>query len=143
VPPFTQTSPPATPKPALQTITSLNPLHGHVSAIHASSFFHLFLEDQQLQLGRALAGLLSPEPGSMIFGSHGALPTKGFRPLKNFSDDGSMFCHSPESWRDLWDGVIFTKGTVKVECHLKSHSRPEWMDKETVFHRMAWCVTRL
>ena len=36
-------------------LTSLNPLRGHVSAIHASSFFHLFGEAEQLHLARALA----------------------------------------------------------------------------------------
>jgi len=38
--------------------------------MYASLLFHLFSEEKQLHLLRALAGLLSPEPGSMIFGLH-------------------------------------------------------------------------
>ncbi|KAI6013526.1 hypothetical protein EDC04DRAFT_2758384 [Pisolithus marmoratus] len=54
--------------PDLSILTSLNPLHGHCSVIHASNFMPLFTEKQQVHLGRALAGLLSPEPGSSICG---------------------------------------------------------------------------
>ena len=41
VTPFTKANPPAAPIPRLATLTSLNPLHGHVSAIYAASIFHL------------------------------------------------------------------------------------------------------
>ncbi|KAI6114482.1 hypothetical protein F5141DRAFT_1270925 [Pisolithus sp. B1] len=51
--------------PDLSTLTSLNPLHGHCSVVYASCFLHLFTEEQQLHLARALVGLLSPEPGSL------------------------------------------------------------------------------
>ncbi|OBZ78828.1 hypothetical protein A0H81_00367 [Grifola frondosa] len=115
-------SPPDTPIPTLSELTSLNPLHGHVSAIHASSFFHLFEEAQQLYLAKALAGLLSPERGSIILGSHGGLPQKGLRPRAN-SHGGLMFCHSPESWAELWDGQIFEKGTVRVDAKLVEVNR--------------------
>ncbi|KAF7979120.1 hypothetical protein HWV62_43337 [Athelia sp. TMB] len=55
-------APPNSPPPALGTLTSLNPLRGHVSAVHASSLFHLFDEAHQHQLTDALGSLLSPEP---------------------------------------------------------------------------------
>lgn len=31
-----------------------------------------------------------------------------------------VFCHSPQSWADLWDGevFIFAKGKVKVDAKL-------------------------
>ncbi|KAF8273973.1 hypothetical protein EI94DRAFT_1794631 [Lactarius quietus] len=74
VSPFTTNSPPVTTVPDLSILTSLNPLHGHISAIYASSFFHLFPEDAQPRVARALAGLLSPVPGSMIFGKQLGLP---------------------------------------------------------------------
>ncbi|KAJ7873999.1 hypothetical protein B0H14DRAFT_2224458, partial [Mycena olivaceomarginata] len=48
--------------PPLSSLTSLTPLRGHVSVIHISSVFHLFSEEQQLQLARSLAELLSPSP---------------------------------------------------------------------------------
>ncbi|KAE9400131.1 hypothetical protein BT96DRAFT_965450 [Gymnopus androsaceus JB14] len=62
--PFTKdSSPPVTAVPSLGTVTSLNDLHGHVSAIYTGHFFHLFSETQQEQIAHGLAGLLSPEPG--------------------------------------------------------------------------------
>lgn len=116
VPPYTSANAPTDPAPALRSLTSLNPLHGRVSAIHASSFFHLFSEEKQLHVGRALAGLLSPSPGSMIFGRHVALREKGFRQSER--EGHRMFCHSPATWRDLWDGQVFEKGLVKVQVYL-------------------------
>lgn len=130
---------PKTAMPSLNTLSSLNPLRGYVSAIHASSFFHLFNEEKQFKLARALAALLSPEPGSVIFGSHGGLPVKGTR----MNSMGSVsFCHSPESWQKLWDGQIFEPGKVKVEVLL---TRPERTDPDKVVERflLVWSVTRL
>ncbi|KAF7367632.1 hypothetical protein MSAN_00826800 [Mycena sanguinolenta] len=56
--------------PSLSFLTTLTPLHGHISAIHVSSVFHLFFEAEQTQLAHSLAGLLSPLPGSLIFERH-------------------------------------------------------------------------
>ncbi|KAI0365628.1 hypothetical protein BV20DRAFT_1038809 [Pilatotrama ljubarskyi] len=130
--------------PDLSTLTSLNPLHGHVAIIHASSFFHLFNEEQQAHLAHALAGLLCPLPGSMLIGSHGALPEKGLR-TDSVGPNGnvvSMFCHSPESWTELWDGGVFEKGTVKVEARLIDHLSFMGM-KDGKSYIMQWSVTRL
>ncbi|OBZ78829.1 hypothetical protein A0H81_00366 [Grifola frondosa] len=139
-------SPPDTPAPKLSELTSLNPLHGRVSAIHASSFFHLFEESEQLYLAKALAGLLSPEPGSIILGSHGARPEKGFRAeMLSLNWRGKqMFCHSPESWTELWDGQVFEKGTVKVEAKLYEVDRNDMPHVANArFWFMMWSVTRL
>ncbi|KAI0735566.1 hypothetical protein C8Q76DRAFT_765975 [Earliella scabrosa] len=145
VPPFY--APPETPVPQLTTLTSLNPLRGHVSAIHASLFFHLFDEEKQLQLARALAGLLSPEPGSMIVGAHGGRPEKGFRveALRPKSDGGQMFCHCPESWVELWDGQVFKKGTVKASAFLHEIERKDLLPSspDAKFYLLVWSVIRL
>ncbi|KAI0320559.1 hypothetical protein OF83DRAFT_1052908 [Amylostereum chailletii] len=138
VSPFTTASPPTTSRPILGELKSLNPLRGHVSAIHASSFFHLFDEDGQQRLAHAVAGLLSPEPGSMVFGQHAGLPHKGFRTSTLLAREG--FCHGPDSWRELWDGKVFAKGTVKVETELTEAERPERASKS---YWLAWKVTRL
>jgi hypothetical protein len=90
-PPFDR--PPETPCPDLGVLNSLTPLQGRLSAIHASSFFHLFSEEQQLEVAQRLATLLSPTPGSMIFGTHIGLDKRGTRL-------GRMFCHDPESWKE-------------------------------------------
>jgi hypothetical protein len=104
----------------LRSLASLNPLHGRVSAIFATSFFHLFNEEKQLYAARALAGLLSPARGSMIFGTHVGLLEKGVR-LRQWEENSrgrQMFCHSPASWTNLWDGQVFEKGLVKVQTYL-------------------------
>ncbi|OCH88600.1 hypothetical protein OBBRIDRAFT_795071 [Obba rivulosa] len=138
------TSPPDIPRPDLQTLTSLAPLVGHVSAIHASSLFHLFDEDKQEQLARALAGLLSPEPGSMILGMHTGLPEKGWSKGTWPGGKSSLFCHSPESWAELWDGQVFEKGTVKVETVLRAVdvSGLGLSPNDAMMYRIAWSVTR-
>ncbi|OBZ78824.1 hypothetical protein A0H81_00363 [Grifola frondosa] len=144
VPPFY--SPPETPVPTLSTLTSLNPLRGHVSAIHISAVFHLFDEEQQLQLARNLAGLLSPEPGSIIFGLQSSRPEKGFRVEAGVpnSHGKPMFCHNPESWTEMWDGQVFAKGTVKVDAILKEMERNDLQPVNGGrFWVMIWCVTRL
>ncbi|KAK7052305.1 methyltransferase ausD [Favolaschia claudopus] len=104
--------------PPSSSLTSLTPLIGHISAIHISSLFHLFFEPQQLLLARALAGLISPAPGSVILGAHGGKVTKGFNEKGYCSGGHHMFCHSPESWREMWEG-IFAPGTIEVRAELK------------------------
>ncbi|KAH9858784.1 hypothetical protein C2E23DRAFT_864612 [Lenzites betulinus] len=145
-------SPLNTPAPELSTLTSLNPLQGCVSVIHASAFFHLFDEERQLKIARAMAGLLSPEPGSMILGAHGGLPQKGFRQearvVLNLGREFPMFFHGPESWKEMWDGQVFEKGTVKVETALHVHERKDYsslpgLAAGTTFYLLVWSVTRL
>ena len=145
-PPLTAAEAPTTPAPPLVGLTSLNPLRGRVSAIHASAFFHLFEEEQQLHLARALAGLLSPEPGSLILGAHGGRPVKGLRVemFRPNSHGVTMFCHSPESWVEMWE-TVFGKGTVKVEASLTEVERKDLihLTEETRFYLLVWSVTRL
>ena len=124
----------------LAALTSLNPLHGRVSAVHASSFFHLFNFEQQSELAKALAGLLSPQPGSLIFGSHIALPVKGIQPIHN---GRHMCCHSPESWAELWEEVAYGKGEVKVNAILKSVERKLDASQSDDLCMLIWSVTRL
>ncbi|OJA14040.1 hypothetical protein AZE42_12187 [Rhizopogon vesiculosus] len=85
-----------------------------------SSIF--FKEDKQLHMARALAGLLSPEPGSVILGAHTGAQEKGVvNPvLRNVEVD--MFAHDPESWIAIWDGEVFEKGMVKVEAEFREGS---------------------
>ncbi|KAH9843587.1 uncharacterized protein C8Q71DRAFT_729122 [Rhodofomes roseus] len=144
VPPFD--SVPESPGPQLSRLTTLTPLLGHISAIHASSLFHLFDEVHQLQLARSLAGLLSPQPGSLIFGMHGGRSEKGFRTEQGAPGQTGtyMFCHSPESWEELWDGEVFEKGTVQVEAELQEIERRDIKAAPgTKFYELVWSVTRV
>jgi len=153
--------------PPLNTLTSLTPLQGKISAIHASAFFHLFSEERQLALAHLVASLLPPEPGSVIFAQHGACPVKGFRveglsqatldkakAEGKFLSEFSMFCHSPESWRKLWVEDVFggTDGKgeerVKVDAELKLVVRRDLIENGvdpelSKFWVMNWCITRL
>ncbi|KAF7342739.1 hypothetical protein MSAN_01989000 [Mycena sanguinolenta] len=124
--------------PNLPSLKSLNPLHGRVSAIHTGSFFHLFSEEKQLEIARKFAGLLSPRPGSMIFGCHGTQPTKGFM---RGSRDNQIFCHSPESWKEMWEEQVFEPGTVEVQSFLKNSGKV--LNSTTDFWMLYWSVKRL
>ncbi|KAF5392248.1 hypothetical protein D9757_001536 [Collybiopsis confluens] len=96
---------------------SLDFLRGHLSAIHTSAFFHLFGKDEQLIIAKKLASLLSPLPGSIIFGSHvgGSEALEGAR-----NGTGTMFYrHSPETWREMWEKQVFGgEGQVRVEAEI-------------------------
>jgi len=143
--PFTKDSRPATLAPSLSSITSLNDLRGHVSAVYTGAFFHLFLEAEQEQIARALAGLLSPEPGSMLLGVHGAQSTKGF--WSPTGHDYRMFCHSCDSWKELWE-EIFGKGNIQAKAQLRREIGGDsyfdtWPGNQSPYHVMEWSVTRL
>ncbi|KAJ7581199.1 hypothetical protein C8J56DRAFT_793698 [Mycena floridula] len=134
--PFTDI--PDGPNPTLDSLTSLTPLQGRISAIHASSFFHLFDEEKQFQLAKQVASLLSPLPGSIIFGIHGGRSEKGFSSFST-SHGNPKFCHSPESWTALWDGEVFSQGTVKVEAGLRETKRADGLQSTLLW----WSIIRL
>ena len=105
---------PSGPPPSVASVKTLTELRGHISVIHASSFFHLFGEEKQFELAKRVASLLDPRPGSIIFGVQGGTPVKGQR-------EGVLrksFSHSPESWTKLWEEEIFEKGQVKAATRL-------------------------
>jgi hypothetical protein len=127
--------------PDLNNLTSLNSLHGCVSAIHATAFFHLFKEDKQLHMARALAGLLSAEPGSIILGVHTGAQEKGVVHQVHRGIEIDMFAHSAESWTAIWDGEVFEKGTVKVDAQFMEISDDVGGDER--YPVLFWSVTRL
>ncbi|EJD41305.1 hypothetical protein AURDEDRAFT_115547 [Auricularia subglabra TFB-10046 SS5] len=90
---------------------SLNPLQKRASVIHTSAFFHLFNEEQQLEIARRCNALLSNEPGSLIFGSHRGVEKATVRQGRD------SFAHDPESWKAMWKQVA-TEGNVEVEAYL-------------------------
>lgn len=128
----------------LRSLSSLTPLQGTISVIHATFFFHLFGEARQLELARRLATLLLPAPGSTIFGVHIGSLEKGLQSTDLTRPGKYIFCHSPESWKDMWDGDVFRKGTVRVTCGLKKKERNE---SGTIpgaeYYWLWWSVTRM
>lgn len=133
-----------TPLPALASLRTLNPLQGRISVIHASSLFHLFNEVKQRELARALGSLLSPEPGSVIFGAHGGRPEKGFyiEKYRGNPNGVTMFCHGPQSWKDLWGKDVFKAGQVAVSASLRELPGTD-LDEGEKFYMMIWSVTRV
>ncbi|KAK0496140.1 hypothetical protein EDD18DRAFT_1074587 [Armillaria luteobubalina] len=133
--------------PELSQVQSIGELSGNISAIHTSALFHLFDEEGQFELAKIMATLLSPESGSMIFGSHGGRPEKGIRFEVAPSDQRAvnMFCHSPESWRSLWDGEIFPRGSVRVDVSLQETERPDMIviNSGVKQYLLVWCITVL
>ncbi|KAG2124603.1 hypothetical protein DEU56DRAFT_974220 [Suillus clintonianus] len=119
-------------------LKSLNSLHGRMSAINASRLFHLFDEEKQLYIARALAGLLSAQPGSIICGHQLGILEKGITlsTVPGFTHES--FCHSPETWTSLWDGEVFEKGSVKVLTELT-----EIPNRGRILLVMRWSVIRL
>jgi len=106
----------------LRNLTSLTPLKGQISAIYASNVFHLFGMEKQWELARRLASLLSPNPGSIIFGRHGVMPSE---PGESRNCDGKeVFYHSAKSFAEMWE-ELFKPNTVdiKVQVHNKSEKR--------------------
>ncbi|KAG1745220.1 hypothetical protein EDB19DRAFT_2023695 [Suillus lakei] len=119
--------------PDLSSLTSLNDLHGKLTAIHASSIFHLFSAEEQASLVRAVASLLSPAPGSIAFGSHVGLPRQGTVRGTAPGMRVEKYCYDPESWNKLWEDA----GPFKTEAILKEviglNGEVEWM--------MVWSAT--
>jgi len=135
---------PPTEAPVLSELKSLNPVKGHVSAINACNFFHLFNEERQLLTARRLASLLSPEPGSMILGEHSGFLEKGVRRVEKLplgvDDSGGIFSHSAESWKELWENTVFEKGKVRVDVVLEEE---HFDDRKGGWSWLKWSVTRI
>lgn len=129
-----------TPSPKPSEVETLSALAGHVSAIHATNFFHLFEEPTQLTLARLFAGLLDPRPGSMIFGSHVGRAEKGI--LKWRGDSAwPMFCHCPESWKEMWKEAF---GDIPVWVEATVVEYPSFPDvKLEGAMKLMWSVTRV
>jgi hypothetical protein len=81
----------------------------------------------------------------MIFGVQLGAPEKGFQPSL-MGRNHPLWCHSPESWTELWDGLIFEKGVVKVQAKLvrweRRYLQPDVAQNPTA-NILAWSVTRL
>ncbi|KAJ7052679.1 hypothetical protein C8F01DRAFT_1212314 [Mycena amicta] len=119
----------------LSSLSSLTPLNGRVSVLHTSMFFHLFDRETQANLARILAGLLSPVPGSMIFGAERKKP-------KFLKHDAGPYCHSPSSWRKLWEG-LFPERAVRVEAELRTYPGLASTGDEDASGMMVWSCTRV
>ncbi|KAF5342837.1 hypothetical protein D9758_013377 [Tetrapyrgos nigripes] len=147
----TETHKPLTEKPSQTTLASaksLAPLQGHVSAVHASALFHLFVEEQQRVLAKKLASLLSPEPGSVIFGFQ--LGASEAKEITNIREE-KIFLHSEDSWTRLWVGKegegelegVFPKGMVQVDVRLYNLKPTTGGTTSSDLDLLVWSVERI
>ena len=61
-----------------------------------------------------------------------------------------MFCHSPESWKKMWEEDVFEKGQVKVTADLvevnmdvKKLEKGFLVEEGAKFYLLVWSVERL
>lgn len=73
-----------------------------MNVIYAASFLHLFDWDDQVAVSTKLVGLLSTEPGSIIFG-HQMGYIRGQRTDTILAIKGVCFLHDVESFKKLWE----------------------------------------
>ncbi|KAM6502709.1 hypothetical protein JOM56_002686 [Amanita muscaria] len=108
---------PSTPRPELRS-SSITPLQGFVIAIRASSFFHLFSEEEQLTAARQLTTLFYPCPGSIIFGRQCLMSRERERII-------TLVPKGPCSVTLPSHGEIF--GVVRSLPRARSASRSNWL----------------
>ncbi|KAH8176888.1 methyltransferase domain-containing protein [Sarocladium implicatum] len=89
--------------------TRLHALHGKVTIIHASSFFHLFNRIQQLGIGKRLVSFIKPgTTNALIFGRQmGVMKPGGARGHQR----STAFLHNETSFQELWDEIGELTGT--------------------------------
>ena len=140
----TSSTPPSSPAPVLSKVKTLNELHGKISAIWASAFFHFNFDDQVL-VARKLAGLLSPLPGSIIFGSHTGMDEKQQWDVAESKTD----YHSPETFKELWEG-LFAEASVQVDVQTRPRKKEYGLNANGLYpentqerFHLDWSVTRV
>ncbi|KIK51444.1 hypothetical protein GYMLUDRAFT_50535 [Collybiopsis luxurians FD-317 M1] len=128
--------------------SGLKGLRGKIDILYAGALFHLFDEEKQLDLARRLVALLNINDNSansetIIFGRHRGSPTasKGYQQM----EFGKTFCHSPASWKEMWETVLVDEfgkqilERLKIEAVVEDLS-PDW---ETKFNQgwLFWSIT--
>lgn len=112
----------------------------------------MFDEDKQRRLAHLFASLLSPVPGSIIFGFHigasNAEEDKLGRDRLTFLGKPA-FAHSPISWRELWSGTNgpFRPEQVSIEVEISQTRRAEpfkggFQDTYRGYFHI-WSITRI
>lgn len=105
--------------------------------IHASSMFHLFDLDKQLEvMANTVTCLLRKRPGSMIFGRQVGTDKPGAYE-SSASPGAKMYQHSEETQRRLWKTIEAKSGlSFRIEVDLVDWQRPKRADIEGSTTRM-------
>lgn len=62
--------------------------------------------------------LLAGVSGVTIFGWSIGLAEIDYIEFEGTVSHPRQFCHSPSSWEELWNVVVFPRGSVKVEARI-------------------------
>ncbi|KAK0459000.1 uncharacterized protein EV420DRAFT_1270099, partial [Desarmillaria tabescens] len=101
----------------ISAVQSLDQHTGRVTVIHATVFFHLFNDKQQLQLGKIMAILLSLTPVTMLFGTHSSLRLKASTKCLSPGATAVVTCFATYLKHDDFCRTRkFPKGAVGVEA---------------------------
>ena len=99
---------------------------------------------------KALASLLSPIPGSMIFERHVSTNDGASKDVTLVIGDRTVYGFIVEDWKRLWNGEVFKEGSVHVEAELHDISRTkdcvEIIRMKAVtdpWQALIWSVTRV
>lgn len=94
--------------------------------IHASSMFHLFDWDKQLEaMTNTLTYLLRRRPGSMVFGRQVGTDTPGPHESSTSTSGAVMYQHNEETQRRIWETVEAKTGlNLRIEVDLVDWQRP-------------------
>ena len=90
--------------------SGLRQLDGRVDIVHMASFLHLFNWEGQVRACKRLVRLLSPAPGSVVFGRQRGNVKPGEYDHRT-NAGGTMYRHDVESWKKLCEQVGNETGT--------------------------------
>lgn len=97
--------------------SKLAQLDGKINIVYASSFFHVFDYEGQVQAAKRVVKLLKPESGSLVLGRSGGKAEAG--DFTHVKKDLKSYWHNAESWTKLWERVGEETGTKwKVDAFL-------------------------
>lgn len=104
----------------LEGNSELSQLKGSINHIFLGSVFHLFEEEQQIDLARRISRLWKRDNGKgVIFGLQRGMVDgeEGFEKNHLGVHLNKMYAHSPRSWAKLWKETIFPGDDgIKVEA---------------------------
>lgn len=93
-------------------------MKGRIDIVYASSFFHLFDLEKQIELAKQAVYLLRPQKGSVILGRQLGSVRPGIYPLQHL-EEGLLYRHDEESFNRMWRRIgEETNSTWHVEATL-------------------------
>ncbi|KAI9693608.1 MAG: hypothetical protein M1822_002879 [Bathelium mastoideum] len=90
--------------------SNLKQLDGKIDIIQASSFFHLFDRNTQIELAKHVIALLKPQKGSLLFGRQVGRVEAGEVTAQS-NPNRVLFRHNEATWAEMWAQIGKETGT--------------------------------